>query len=471
MRGMWPRFTGIALAWALVGAFATAGAAAQPFEAVGGSAERDRPAELALTDGERIVGGSPTNIGKWPYQAAIVRDGSFPGDHYDRQFCGGSLITPFIVITAAHCVVDTDPDCDPTCPPDPDPGGDGSNFLDPNDVDVVLGKSVLSGGGGTTHDVFGVWSHSGYTSGPANNDVAFLTLVQGSGRQLVKIAGAGERNLWTPGRGAYTSGWGDQTFGANTGSDVLRDVFLRIIGDSTCGSSGYYGGLFAPSTMVCAGFPAGGRDSCQGDSGGPLSSPFKGPSSPFYRGFYRLTGIVSWGIGCADPMKPGVYSRISSDPLRTSIAQGVPAIEAAENIPQQFRRNPIGSGGRPPGFHRCNGRAATHVGTNRRDVIVGTNKRDVIVSLGGNDVVRGRRGHDLICLGAGRDTGVGQAGNDRIFGQGGPDVARGGPGFDRLFGQGRRDRLYGGPQGDLLVGGPGPDLCIGGPGRDRLRSC
>src|SRR5437899_62555 len=102
----------------------------------------------------KIVGGSTASISQYPWQAAVVISPSkLSGNAHQRQFCGGSLLTSRIVITAGHCVSDTDPDCTfcgtDTLPPvctaisDPSPG-DGTCKLDANDVDVVLGRSTLS---------------------------------------------------------------------------------------------------------------------------------------------------------------------------------------------------------------------------------------------------------------------------------------------------------------------------------------
>jgi hypothetical protein len=214
----------------------------------------------------------------------------------------------------------------------------------------------------------------------------------------------------------------------------LREARISILADSICSRAGPVYASYVNALMVCAGVFAGGRDSCQGDSGGPLQSP--GIVNPGR--ILRLTGVVSFGEGCARPRKPGVYTEVASNPLRASLVAGVNLIEGQEGLAEQG--NILGSGARPPA--QCRGRAANFVGTVGRDVIRGTNKADVIVALRGKDVVRGRGGADLICGGPGRDRLVGGRGRDRLLGQGG------------------RDRL---------IGGPGRDVLRGGPGRDRQR--
>lgn len=77
--------------------------------------------------------------------------------------------------------------------------------------------------------------------------------------------------------------------------------------DATAARSDWYGSAFVPSIMVAAGFEAGGKDTCQGDSGGPLLVPS-------HNG-WKVAGITSWGYGCADPRRPGVYTRIGAQRL------------------------------------------------------------------------------------------------------------------------------------------------------------
>lgn len=98
---------------------------------------------------------------------------------------------------------------------------------------------------------------------------------------------------------------------------------------------------------------------------------------------------------------------------------------------------------------RCGGKAATIVGTARRDRLRGTPRADVIAALGGRDTVLGLGGNDVIC-----------GGGDR-------DVLDGGAGADRLIGGPGRDVLRGGSGRDTVLGGPGRDACEGGAGRDR----
>uniref|UniRef100_A0A3Q1JPN3 trypsin n=1 Tax=Anabas testudineus TaxID=64144 RepID=A0A3Q1JPN3_ANATE len=89
------------------------------------------------------------------------------------------------------------------------------------------------------------------------------------------------------------SGWGVTQIYSLYLSPVLRAVDVRI--QPYC--SYYYWGRIT-SNMLCAGSQLGGKDSCQGDSGGPLVC----------NGYFE--GIVSWGISCANPYFPGVYTRV-----------------------------------------------------------------------------------------------------------------------------------------------------------------
>jgi len=177
------------------------------------------------------------------------------------------------------------------------------------------------------------------------------------------------------------------------------------------------------------------------------------------------------------------------------------------------------------GTTTCNGKAATHVGSDANNNIVGTPNADVIVGLGGGDVIDGGGGDDLICAGTGndnvkggagkddlraeggRDKASGESGNDKVTGGGGKDRLKGGSGKDRISGNGgkdvvagnggkdnlkgnggpdtlkggaakdtlkgggRRDRLFGGGGNDRLLGGGGNDSCAGGPGKDKQKSC
>lgn len=286
----------------------------------------------------KVVGGHSASISQYPWQAAVLVDG--------EQICGGSLLTSRIVITAAHCVFDTDPDCllactgfHPICNSlsDPPPG-DGTCKLDPDNANVILGSATL--GGAPQTGVTGVSFRSNYnpdfnSPGVPQYDVGYLVLSSGSAQTPIEIAGSDERALWDPGSPADISGWGDTSESGGTPS-TLQAATVNIIDDGTCGSD--YGGDFDPNTMVCAGFQSGGVDTCAGDSGGPLEAPI--PS-----GGYRLVGITSWGNGCAEPGFPGIYTRVADTTLSPLIASDVASLESQFGVPHE----PIfGSGATTP---------------------------------------------------------------------------------------------------------------------------
>jgi secreted trypsin-like serine protease len=261
----------------------------------------------------KIVGGSETTISQYPWQAALVLSPALrPGENaHERQFCGGSLVTSRIVITAAHCVVDA---------------------MNAGQIDVVLGRTTLSSGEGQEIPAQALSAQANYNHPVGNEapryDVGYVVLAQPSGQARIPIANAAEASLWGAGATERISGWGCTSepipiLGCNT-SDTLRDATVPIVGDSTCGSPSVYGGEFDPSTMVCAGFLSGGVDTCNGDSGGPLQAPTGGG--------YRLVGITSWGDGCAEPNAPGVYTRVAGSAIRPLVGADICALESANGL-------------------------------------------------------------------------------------------------------------------------------------------
>jgi secreted trypsin-like serine protease len=308
------------------------------------------PTARAQSPMPKIVGGAATPIEEYPWQGAVViSPAKAEGDAYVRQFCGGSLITPSIVLTAAHCLNDNDPDCDPggdvsVCLPD-DPGGDGTKRVDPDDVDVVLGVAKLSTAAPEDeHAVQDVSYHPAFNPDTFQNDVGYLVLSAPveltPAVQTIDLAGEDEAAVWAPDRLVDISGWGSTVEGGPT-VDSLRSATVPMVPDSSCSSALVYGDEFDPATMVCAGYlEDGGVDTCSGDSGGPLESPLEG-------GGYRLVGITSWGFGCAEPAAPGVYARIAQAApggLRDDVVVKVAELETTYSLTPE---NIVGSGGQP----------------------------------------------------------------------------------------------------------------------------
>jgi hypothetical protein len=227
-----------------------------------------------------IVNGTVAMAGSWPWMVSLHTNSGF-------QFCGGSLIAPHWVVTAAHCV---------------------KNHLDPAYYTVHVGSFHVASYDApyeTDVGVTAVRMHPDYNGNTNSFDIALLRLAKDVpfpfNSHVNAVCLPNQYGYVVPsGTLCVTTGWG-VTHG--TGSDaILRQVVLPVVSNSVCNAD--YNGQ-VDNTMICAGYPLGGKDSCQGDSGGPFVC--QDPSSKRW----IMQGVVSWGRGCGEPGYPGVYSRTS----------------------------------------------------------------------------------------------------------------------------------------------------------------
>ncbi|MGW0840068.1 serine protease [Streptomyces sp. NPDC002787] len=237
---------------AAVGAAALAIASLQPVSA----------AEAAPAP---VVGGTRAAQGEFPFMVRL------------SMGCGGSLLTQQIVLTAAHCV-----------------GATGNNTSYTATAGVV---DLQSTSGRVQVRSTKVYRAPGYNGD--GKDWALIKLASPINLPTLKIATTTAYNS-----GTFTvAGWGAATEGGAQQRYMLKAT-VPFVSDATCRSYSGYSGLIA-NEEICAGLTAGGVDTCQGDSGGPM---FRRDNA----GAWVQVGIVSWGIGCARPNAPGVYTEVST---------------------------------------------------------------------------------------------------------------------------------------------------------------
>jgi trypsin len=236
----------------------------------------------------QVVGGEEvTDPNAYPWMVSI--QSSIYG-----HFCGGTLVAPKVVLTAAHCVKPAIHE------------------------KVRIGAHDLSKPEqGEEIKIVDAKFHEGYSDTTMSNDIAVLILEKPATKTPLLLNQA--EDFPSVNDNAEVIGWGVTQEGGTTLPTILRGVTLPVRDVNDCKQDlvsmeeelrGEFGpdfevdGLAINESVICAGPKEGGKDSCQGDSGGPL---FSKTSS----GKVELTGVVSYGIGCARKNLSGLYTRVS----------------------------------------------------------------------------------------------------------------------------------------------------------------
>ena len=175
------------------------------------------------------------------------------------------------------------------------------------------------------------------------SDAALLRLQNPSHATPMQLISNDSLDAASSGSTARVIGWGTTSEGGDVSED-LREVDMPIVDDETCGEPQSYGDEFVPAVMLCVGLPGGGVDSCQGDSGGPLMVNTGGGVTTGEEASaegWKLAGIVSWGEGCAEPDKYGIYTRLANHGIRAWIYQTIDSLPVGLQNPS-FEQ-PLGS--------------------------------------------------------------------------------------------------------------------------------
>ena len=238
----------------------------------------------------QIIGGEDADIKDYPWQVALF--GVDENGYITHQMCGGSIIDPYWILTAAHCVQDN---------------------AHKTEKIVAHITSLSNPGQGQIIEISDFIVHENFDINILQNDIALLRLsipidTSKSGSKVIRVLNPQDEldGLIAPGTIAAITGWGTTTYQGQQ-SDILQVATLPIISVETANQwfeETNSNAVEVIGSMLPAGYEQGGKSGCHGDSGGPLV--VKDNTNT-----WTLAGITSWGNVCGGVKQPAIYTRVS----------------------------------------------------------------------------------------------------------------------------------------------------------------